>query len=99
MSDREAGHLGRVVQRQLAPQVATVADDGDRRGIELGGDLRRRLVPCDQHQDPVQPGCKCCCLRARMLRSGGKKKRGLHRCKPLDFLVVMGRIELPTYGL
>lgn len=28
-----------------------------------------------------------------------EKKRGLHRCKPLIYLVVMGGIEPPTYGL
>lgn len=28
-----------------------------------------------------------------------KRERGLHRCKPLNLLVVMGGIEPPTYGL
>ena len=28
-----------------------------------------------------------------------ENKKGLHRCKPLNSLVVMGGIEPPTYGL
>ena len=28
-----------------------------------------------------------------------KNEKGLHRCRPLNLLVVMGGIEPPTYGL
>ena len=30
---------------------------------------------------------------------GPIRNKGLHFCKPPNWLVVMGRIELPTYGL
>lgn len=39
-------------------------------------------------------------LRAFLrLVKNDQKEKGLHRCRPLNLLVVMGGIEPPTYGL